>query len=227
MECYALVPDVWARAARGRVLPDHDLSAMSPTVKTMVRAGRRTGLPKDVAARVAMSWFDTADWLDVMITAMARPGFRVAMSHRDRVREAAAAIADRLEPAHWVFRLSAVLDDEPLVVLDPRSESGFSLTMGGIGDNFQLHTLLADRLRDHLTTEPPEPAWVAAASSGPPRLPRTAPIVRRFRLLTRMEPMSTQKAYQQISNRSTALGCWSSTRLSAGSPGPRVAATNT
>ncbi|MEV5748455.1 hypothetical protein AB0L00_11615 [Actinoallomurus sp. NPDC052308] len=179
MECYALVPEIWARAARGRALPGHDdLSA----TKTMVRVCRRAGIPKDVAPRVAMSWFDTADWLQAMITVMARREFRVAMRDRDRVREAAAAIADRLEPAHWVFGLSVVLDDEPLVVLNPRSKSGFRLTMGGIGDNFQLHTLLADRLRDHLTTDSPEPAWVAAAGDGPPEVPPTTPIVRRFRL---------------------------------------------
>lgn len=183
MECYALVPDLWARAARGRDLPDHDdLSAMGPMIKRMVRTGRRSGFPKDVTTRLTMSWFDTTDWLAAMITAMAEREFRLAMSDRDRVREAAAAIADRLEPAHWVFGLSVVLDDEPLVVLDPQSTSGFALTMGGIGDNFQLHTLLADRLRDHLSTDPPEPAWVAAATDGPPRLPPTAPVVRRFRL---------------------------------------------
>ena len=37
----------------------------------------------------------------------------------------------------------AVLDDEPLVVLHRPTGSGIEVRIGGIGDNFQLHTLLA------------------------------------------------------------------------------------
>jgi hypothetical protein len=59
--------------------------------------------------------------------------------------------------------------------------------MSGIGDNYQLHTLLADRLigeQQHglLAGERPEPAWVAAATDGFVHLPATDPIYRRFRL---------------------------------------------
>jgi hypothetical protein len=39
-----------------------------------------------------------------------------------------------------------VLDDEPLIALDPASGRGYRLTMSGVGDNHQLHTPLADRL---------------------------------------------------------------------------------
>jgi hypothetical protein len=59
--------------------------------------------------------------------------------------------------------------------------------MSGIGDNFQLRTLLADRLigdpaRGLLTSEPPAPARVAAATTAPPQRPLNDPIQRRFRL---------------------------------------------
>ncbi|MEV7510577.1 hypothetical protein AB0O57_21770 [Streptomyces sp. NPDC091201] len=37
----------------------------------------------------------------------------------------------------------AVLDDEPLVVLHRPTGTGYEIRIGGIGDNFQLHTLLA------------------------------------------------------------------------------------
>ena len=67
------------------------------------------------------------------------------MAGRERLRAAAAAMADRLTRAGWVHGLTLVLDDEPLIVLDPDSGRGFHLTMSGIGDNYQLHTLLADR----------------------------------------------------------------------------------
>ena len=79
-----------------------------------------------------------------------------------------------------------VLDDEPLVVLDPASGRGFRLTMSGVGDNFQLHTLLADRLSGHdgiPGLEPPPHDWVAEATDAPlVSHPGTDPIVRRFRL---------------------------------------------
>jgi hypothetical protein len=106
------------------------------------------------------------------------------MAHRDRIRDAAAALAPGLEPACWLHGLSLVLDDEPLVVLDHASGRGFRLTMTGIGDNYQLHTLLAGRLiaPGLLGGDPPEPAWVAAATEGPVRLPEASPIRPRFRL---------------------------------------------
>jgi hypothetical protein len=60
--------------------------------------------------------------------------------------------------------------------------------MSGVGDNHQLHTLLADRLsgegeRGIPGLEPPRPDWVAEATSVKPvPHPGTDPIRRRFRL---------------------------------------------
>lgn len=52
-----------------------------------------------------------------------------------------------------------------------------------IGDNYQLHTLLADRLAGRVPgLEPPEHHWVAAATDKPPTLPGGAVIQRRCRL---------------------------------------------
>ncbi|MEW1914873.1 hypothetical protein AB0442_42030, partial [Kitasatospora sp. NPDC085895] len=84
-------------------------------------------------------------------------------------------------------QLASVLDDEQLIVLDHASGRGFVLTMSGIGDNFQLHTLLADRLignriRGLLPGERPTRAWVDAATCGNPRTVSGEPVLRRFRL---------------------------------------------
>ncbi|MFF0742618.1 hypothetical protein ACFYVL_19700 [Streptomyces sp. NPDC004111] len=56
-----------------------------------------------------------------------------------------------------------VLDGEPLVVLHRESSAGFLVRIGGIGDNFQLHTLLADALvgGGHLPGTPPSAEAVA------------------------------------------------------------------
>jgi hypothetical protein len=185
MELYSLFPAAWAQAADGQPLPDRaDPPPMARIVDTLVADAARRGNPETYAIPLALTWFDIEDWVEPMVTVMARRDFRAAMAHRDRIREAAAALAPGLDSARWLHGLSVVLDDEPLVVLDHASGRGFRLTMSGIGDNFQLHTLLADRLiaPGLLDGDPPEPAWVAAATDGPVRLQEASPIVRRFRL---------------------------------------------
>lgn len=79
------------------------------------------------------------------------------------------------------------LDDEPLIFLDPRTGRGYALTVGGVGDNFQVHILLADRLvgdpaRGLVPGEQPAPAWVDAATTGNPLLDPRDPVIRAFRL---------------------------------------------
>lgn len=185
MEDYARFPAAWSQATGGQPLPDRQSPPpMRDVQQTLVN---HSGLEQEDATSLAVSWFDVDDWLMPLITVMAMREFRTTMAHRARVREAAAAIADNLQQAYWVHGLAEVLDDEPLIVLDRASGRGFHLTMSGIGDNFQLHTLLADRLIDNrrhglIDGEPPKLAWMAAATFALPRRPTTDPIVRRFRL---------------------------------------------
>jgi hypothetical protein len=188
MRLYALFQDVWPRASGGQPLPDREnLSAMRPAIATMTAAAERARLPVTGVDQIVATWFELEDWLKLMITLMARREFRAAMAGRDEVSKSAAAIAGTVQAADWVYGLSVVLDDEPLVALDHACRRGFRLTMSGVGDNFQLHTLLADRLAGHgqhgpFGLEPPKPEWVAAATDAPPPLPLTDPILRRFRL---------------------------------------------
>lgn len=51
-------------------------------------------------------------------------------------------LADRHEGGHWLSKLLPVLDNEPLVVIDPAREVGVAVRMSGVANNFQLHTLL-------------------------------------------------------------------------------------
>lgn len=46
----------------------------------------------------------------------------------------------------FLGKMMQVLDDEPLVVLQPSTKRGFRFTMHGIADNFQLHLLLLGAL---------------------------------------------------------------------------------
>lgn len=137
----------WAMAADGEPAPDHeDLPALAATRLRLVASAEQRGHRAAGAELIAWSWFDVTDWGRALVTAMGHHEFRTAMEHRDWARDAAQAMAGKLDIADCVLGLTQVLDDEPLVVLDHASGRGFRLTMSGIGDNFQLHTLLADRL---------------------------------------------------------------------------------
>lgn len=189
MRMYALFPSAWAAASGGQPLPEPGSPpTMTEVTDILVAHAERRGVSARDATQLALSWFDTGDWLKAMITALAHKDFRASMSDedRDQVRETAAAIADKLQDADWVLGLALVLDDEPLVVLDPASGRGFRLTMSGVGDNFQLHTLLADRLARRRGgvpgLKPPPRAWVTEATDGPQLSSFTDLILRRFRL---------------------------------------------
>ena len=137
----------------------------------------------------AAAWRYLPDVVRPMLRLMGHRDFRLAMVHRERLRDAAAAVAvhdpDEDAGAYWLHGLTLVLDDEPLIVLDRQTRRGFVLTASGIGDNYQLHTVLADRLigPGRLPGQPPDNAWVTAATDGDqPRVSLASPIVRRFRL---------------------------------------------
>lgn len=179
---------LWPVAAGGSPEPDPGQeSGMAELAGLFVAAAGRLGLSEREATATALSWFDVGHWVNLMITVMAQREFRDAVGLLPEIGDAAAELGDRVPRAHWLPGLAQVLDDEPVVVIDDATGRGFRLTMSGIGDNFQLHTLLADRLigdpsRGLLAGERPAPAWVAAATTAPPLPPAGVIIQRRFRL---------------------------------------------
>ncbi|MET9626241.1 hypothetical protein ABZX92_02145 [Lentzea sp. NPDC006480] len=103
---------------------------------------------------------DFDEWESTLVLPMQDEDVRHGLPHRSRLME--------LVPSDsWLHGLLQVVDLETLVVLHPLSGNGFEVTIGGLGDNFQLHTLLAYRLIPaFLPGEPPLQAWVEAASVG-------------------------------------------------------------
>ncbi|MEV5795968.1 hypothetical protein [Streptomyces sp. NPDC052192] len=183
----AMVPGVWESAAPGRPLPE----PVRQNVPKMLAAFATVQWPgsPDVGERVALSWFDMDDWLKPMLTVLLDARFRAAVPPDllESLRASGAELAGRSQRAAWVGQLASVLDDEPLIVLAPVSESGWALTMSGIGDNHQLHILLADRLigdpaRGLVRGDRPDRRWVAAATTGDPRLDPANAAIRAFRL---------------------------------------------
>ncbi|RLS44899.1 MAG: hypothetical protein DWH81_00060 [Planctomycetota bacterium] len=53
-------------------------------------------------------------------------------------------LSNRHEGAYWLQKLLNVLDQEPLLVIDPVKETGITARVSGVSDNFQLNTLLLE-----------------------------------------------------------------------------------
>ena len=143
-----------------------DAASARAVVERVAAAG---GLDLDEASLVTQSWFTVEEWIPALLLPLQQKAGRAALPQRQRLIEAASVAPDRIGSAHWLLGLLLVLDDEPLVVVHRATGAVFALTISGVGDNFQLHTLLADALvgGGHLPGTPPEPAWVAAATDGP------------------------------------------------------------
>lgn len=180
--------DTWPVVAGGEPEPQPDQPpGMTVLMDRFRQNAGRLNMAEQQAATIAVSWFDVIHWVDLMITLMARREFRAAAPLLPEIGEAASALRDKVGRAHWLVGLSQVLDDEPLTVIDHTTGRGYRLTMSGVGDNYQLHTLLADRLigdpaHGLLEALRPRSTWVEAASTGNPQLPTEDLIERRYRL---------------------------------------------
>lgn len=135
------------------------------------------------AQRLAQGWAEIGQWKMAAITMLQRSStVRGHLAGSERLIEAITTATTVDHDLDWPTRLLAVLDDEPLLVLHPATGRGYELTIGGIGDNFQLHTLLADALGDSLGVDRPDPSWVASAVDGPLE-PEVWPIRGQFNLV--------------------------------------------
>jgi len=92
-----------------------------------------------------LSASEAQDWQGAV--RLMEQAFKRAAAADDDERDAAVAAApEQIDHAYWLHGLIQVLDDEPLLVLDRPGSRGYEVTISGIGDNFQLHTLLAAAL---------------------------------------------------------------------------------
>lgn len=105
------------------------------------------GGPDDPAARAAVhGWWTVSLWQSAVVAVLNRKEIRKAVLPRPDFFRAAREVAQASGAGAFLSAVLGVLDDEPLVVLHRPSRQGFVFTMSGIADNFQLHTLLAERL---------------------------------------------------------------------------------
>jgi hypothetical protein len=110
------------------------------------RVARAGQFSDEDAATIAECWFTVGQWIPGLLVPLQEKRVRRALPQRDRLVAAARATEHHVDSAGWLLGLCLVLDDEPLVVLHRATGRAYELTISGIGDNFQLHTLLAATL---------------------------------------------------------------------------------
>jgi hypothetical protein len=137
-------------AAYGTVFGDlpqaGDLNLFQPAVARLAGAAAQRGMPERDAYRLAEAWFAGGEWVQSVLYLAQRKEVRAALPARERLTAAAEAVREHIDTAHWLYGLLLVLDDAPLLILHRQTGRGYRVTISGIGDNFQLHTLLAARL---------------------------------------------------------------------------------
>lgn len=87
-----------------------------------------------------------ADWEAAVVTVLATAYIRKALLPRPAFLEAARTVRAATGAARELVLALALLDDEPLAVVDRASGAGWQLVMGGIADNARLQALLVERL---------------------------------------------------------------------------------
>jgi hypothetical protein len=138
-------------------------------------AGRLTAAPltREQAVELTDAWsLAELRAMPVMSILQLSPRVRTALPGRERLIAALGTVLDERADLELLAGLLRVLDDERLIVLHRPSGRGYEVVIGGIGDNFQLHTLLAGALCGPaadglLEGVRPDPAWVRAATEGP------------------------------------------------------------
>ncbi|QTE02526.1 hypothetical protein [Streptomyces cyanogenus] len=109
--------------------------------------------PEDLLDRVgqdqAIAWLTLRHWEMAAVAMLNHAAVRTALDAGTRAG-LLQVLRSVEEASGHDFKCLAyallVLDDEPLVVLHRPTGTGYAMRMTGIGDNFQLHTLLADVL---------------------------------------------------------------------------------
>ncbi|MEV7323804.1 hypothetical protein [Streptomyces sp. NPDC093970] len=138
----------------------------------------RLGGEAHEATRLALAWCSVEQWQPPALAVLCRSSEvrrRYASALLPACRDLAALERHDLKCLAYAL---AILEDEPLVVLHRPSRTGFEVRIGGIGDNFQLHTLLAHVLvgGGHVPGTAPSAESVRLATSPEPAQGRTGAV---------------------------------------------------
>ncbi|WP_244942203.1 hypothetical protein [Streptomyces coelicoflavus] len=138
----------------------------------------RLGGEAHEALRLALAWCSIEQWQPPALAVLCR-STEVRRRHASALLPACRDLAalEQHDLKCLAYAL-AILDDEPLVVLHRPTGTGFEVRIGGIGDNFQLHTLLAHVLvgGGHVPGTAPSAESVRLAMSPEPAQGRTGTV---------------------------------------------------
>ncbi|MFJ6080470.1 hypothetical protein ACIQI8_03625 [Streptomyces sp. NPDC092369] len=153
-------------ATGGGDLPEPDPAAL--TEAALERVGQDA----------AVGWITLPQWEMASVAMLNRPAVRTTLLPETRLallralHEIQEASGHDFKCLHYAL---LVLDDEPLLALHRPTGTGYLLRMTGIGDNFQLHTLLADVLvgGGHVPGHAPSAQEAAVCRDAPGQVPTT------------------------------------------------------
>lgn len=142
------------------------------------RFGQQVGerMPDAAQAFASVEWLSTAT-LAILSRSKA---LRQQVQADTPLVQAMARFAELGMELPCFHEMLSLLDDEQLIVLHPALARGYVIRIAGIGNNFQLHTLLADALigdagQGWLPGERPSPQVAALAKDAPITNPDTLP----------------------------------------------------
>jgi hypothetical protein len=110
----------------------------SDNIREMLRKQLSSEMPERYAAWERLKQF----WRPAIAVFSRSAESRAAA--RD-LRRLASKIADDHEGGHWLRLMLSVLDDEPILVIEPGTKLGILARISGVVENFQLNVLLMDR----------------------------------------------------------------------------------
>ncbi|MEU7341247.1 hypothetical protein [Streptomyces sp. NPDC007074] len=134
------------------------------------------GLVERVGHRAAFAWWTLPQFEMAAVAMLNHGAVRSGLDAAERARLLGALDTVQKATGHPFRCLEyalRVLDDEPVVALHRSSGTGYKLRMSSIGDNFQLHTLLADALigGGHLAGRAPSAQEAAVCRDAPGQVP--------------------------------------------------------
>lgn len=132
------------------------------------------GDPNDPEVRAAgMGWWTLPLWQSAVAAVLSSKDVRKAFLPNDEFFWNAREVAMSTGVGTYLAQALAVLDDAKLVVIHRPTLEGFEFLMSGVADNFQLHTLLMERLvtPGHLPGTPPSREAVEACTAESPDAP--------------------------------------------------------
>ncbi|QBI54303.1 hypothetical protein [Streptomonospora litoralis] len=158
----------WERTGGGR-LPDPDEVSATAEERLAAELG-------EAASTATVCWWTIRRFGLAAKTMLSQAEVRSAVRSEAELRAELVAIANQLSGALSEFgeirALLRMAEATSALVLESASGRAFRVLFDGIGDNFQLHTLLADALIGDegrgLPGERPDPRWVAAFRDAQP-----------------------------------------------------------